>query len=315
STSASCSGAHETDGATTGATTTPASTTTTGRLTIRRRGCRCWSGSGDRPGRDRAAAVRGRARRRRPLRRSPDALPARRCALVVEGDRACLPGPVAPRPDRRRARRRRVQRNPCRRRRARRRATATRRCDRMSHVVRTAVRRFSKSTRATRAILKELADFAHHDGVTWISQDTLVKETTYSEREVRSAIRWLESQVEIETRKAQRKRARINVYRVIVGPIGMTEPEYERLPFDLVQPFSRPADIAARREALAATPALVPDLGRLSGRPADTAARHRADDRQQDAPTTGSPTRAREDQDPSRTLHTREADASLVPPA
>jgi hypothetical protein len=113
-----------------------------------------------------------------------------------------------------------------------------------------------------------MAAVAGDDGICWASQKRLIDETLLSERGVRDSIRRLEELGEIETRHAQRGRKRINVYRLWCSE----EPDYERLPFVVDTPFSRPATSAGRG---------VDDRQLASPRPAD---RDR-DDRQIAAPT------------------------------
>lgn len=118
----------------------------------------------------------------------------------------------------------------------------------MSVNVITAVLEASRSEHGSRLVALVLADAAHPDGITWLGQDELQRRARLSARAVRDAIRDLEELGELETRKAQRGRRRINVHRVIVGAIADRDPRYDDLPFELKTPFSRPAEIAARRE-------------------------------------------------------------------
>lgn len=94
----------------------------------------------------------------------------------------------------------------------------------------------SETTLATRLVLLALADAAWDDGVTWISQEALAAKARVSEPTVRRCLRDLEAGKLVETRKARKGRGRVNVYRVIVP--GLPEPDYERLPFALEQPFA-----------------------------------------------------------------------------
>lgn len=96
--------------------------------------------------------------------------------------------------------------------------------------------KYSESTLAGRLVLLALADAAWDDGVTWADQEALAEKARVSEQTVRRALRDLESSGQIETRKAQRGRRRVNVYRVLVP--GIDEPDYDRLPFVLAEPFT-----------------------------------------------------------------------------
>lgn len=88
---------------------------------------------------------------------------------------------------------------------------------------------------ADRLVLIVLADAAHDDGVTWVSQKLIAEQSRLSERHVRRCLRELEGRGEIEARKAQRGRSRISVYRVTNAA---REVEYDRLPFTVDAPFS-----------------------------------------------------------------------------
>jgi DNA-binding Lrp family transcriptional regulator len=91
---------------------------------------------------------------------------------------------------------------------------------------------------ATRLVAIVLADRASHDGVAWIDQQAIVDRARVSESTARRAIRELEDRGELETRKVQRGRRRINVYRLRLPGIVDRPVEYERLPFDVDPPFS-----------------------------------------------------------------------------
>jgi hypothetical protein len=98
----------------------------------------------------------------------------------------------------------------------------------------------SKSVLAARLVLLVLADAAHDDGVTWVSQEEIAAKTLAVDSTVRRVINDLVEAGEIEVRKAQRGRRRINVYRVTFADV---EPDYDALPFTLNEPFSTAADI------------------------------------------------------------------------
>ena len=85
-----------------------------------------------------------------------------------------------------------------------------------------------------RLVLIVLADSASDDGITWLSQEGIAAKSRLSERHVRRCLQALEDRGEIAVRKAQRGRRRINVYRVEAAPL---DPDYDRLPFALAEPF------------------------------------------------------------------------------
>jgi hypothetical protein len=107
-----------------------------------------------------------------------------------------------------------------------------------------------------RLVLLVLADAAHDDGVTWISQEEIARKALLSERQVRRCIKALDGRSEIEQRKAQRGRRRIGVYRVASAPV---DPEYDRLPFLLNEDFT--TNLAREREVLLTGPLTVPTKG------------------------------------------------------
>ncbi|MDR7492246.1 MAG: helix-turn-helix domain-containing protein [Armatimonadota bacterium] len=94
----------------------------------------------------------------------------------------------------------------------------------------------SSSLGGDRLVLLALADSASDDGITWISQARLACKAGMSERGVRKRLASLVALGEVEVRRAQRGRARINVYRVLLP--GLAAPRYEDLPFELSEPFS-----------------------------------------------------------------------------
>lgn len=107
----------------------------------------------------------------------------------------------------------------------------------------------SQSRGVARNVLTVLADAAHPDGVTWLPispskngdpTKCLTHRANASKRAVIDAIAELVALGEIEVRKAQRGRAKINVYRVVLGSVAAGEVDYSDLPFDLEQPFGRP---------------------------------------------------------------------------
>lgn len=88
------------------------------------------------------------------------------------------------------------------------------------------------------------------EGICWPSQQSICSMTKLSERAVRDSIRSLEEAVEIETRKAIRRRTRINVYRVVLGDYASVELDPDNLPFRMLEPFSTTVEIAARKALL-----------------------------------------------------------------
>ena len=100
----------------------------------------------------------------------------------------------------------------------------------------------SEAEHAARLVMIAIADHAADDGVAWPDQETIARKTRMGVSTVREVLRWLEQVGEIETRKAQRGRARINVYRVLVGRIASVAVDYDRLPFELNRPFGPPPE-------------------------------------------------------------------------
>jgi hypothetical protein len=146
-------------------------------------------------------------------------------------------------------------------------------------------------------VITALADSASKDeGITWRSQASIMEFTRIdSDRTVRDALRWLEENVEIETRVAQRGRSRINVYHVLLGDYGLVDVHDLAgfdVPFTVTEPFSPPADIAARRLQLVAIAMDAGPTAATQGRPADIAGGkpcgEPGDDRQSTTATTGS---------------------------
>jgi DNA-binding Lrp family transcriptional regulator len=93
----------------------------------------------------------------------------------------------------------------------------------------------SEATLATRLVAIVLADAAHDDGVTWAPQKLIAKKAKLSTEAVRQATKRLQQSGEIEIRQVQRGRKRINVYRLAYGLISV---DYDRLPFELTEPFT-----------------------------------------------------------------------------
>lgn len=92
----------------------------------------------------------------------------------------------------------------------------------------------SESTLGARLVGIVLSSSSWDDGITWLPLEDIAKRCRLSERQVYRCIRELEDLGELEKRKAQRGRRRVNVYRL---RIGAAVPQYERLPFTLDDPF------------------------------------------------------------------------------
>ena len=101
-----------------------------------------------------------------------------------------------------------------------------------------AVLRLSKSETATRLVAVVIADVAHHDGVGWLDQREVATRANVSVPSVKRGVAWLVEHGELEVRKVQRGRRRVNVYRVLLGEVAEQPVEYDRLPFDVDPPFS-----------------------------------------------------------------------------
>lgn len=164
----------------------------------------------------------------------------------------------------------------------------------MSVKVTTAVWDHSRAQHSALLVLLKLADHAEEgSGIAFPPivdrEDTpphrrrsLCAKTKLSEREVRNSIRELEELGEIETRQAQRGRARVNVYRVRVGYLAERDAEIGDLPFKLLEPFSTTGNLC--RQSDSAT----------GGNPrSELPAIHDADHRQSTTSTTGTRNRAK----------------------
>lgn len=137
----------------------------------------------------------------------------------------------------------------------------------MSVHVLTAFMDQTQSKLGARLVGMVMADAAGDDGICWLEQEKIMARTGLSERGVRENVRALEELGEVETRQAQRGRRRVNVYRLWCA----APPQYERLPFELDDPFSDDRQKVP----------VVDDRQISSGRPADSD----RDDRQISAPT------------------------------
>lgn len=133
--------------------------------------------------------------------------------------------------------------------------------------------RHSRSEHGARLTLLALADNASkNEAIAYPGQPLLMEMTRLKERGLRDSLRWLEEEVEIETRQAMKRRTRINVYRVLLGEFAAVVIDPSNLPFRLLQPFSSPNQIATRRAAKSA--------GREEGPTDPTTGRNGGDDRQ-----------------------------------
>lgn len=99
-----------------------------------------------------------------------------------------------------------------------------------------AVLKYSEARLSARLVLVVLADSAHDDGISWAGQKVIAAKAKISRAEVDRSVKELEEMGEIEKRKAQRSRRRINVYRINLP--GIDEPVYDELPFSLTEPFT-----------------------------------------------------------------------------
>jgi hypothetical protein len=97
------------------------------------------------------------------------------------------------------------------------------------------VLRESEAVYGERLVLIALADSASDDGVTWEPQAGLAAKARLSLSQTEKVVKKLVADGLVELRKAQRGRRRINVYRVMLP--GLPEVQYDRLPFDLKEPF------------------------------------------------------------------------------
>ena len=113
--------------------------------------------------------------------------------------------------------------------------------------------KFSQSEHGARLVLLALGDSGHRDlGTSMLKQETIARMTRLSVSSVREAIRLLEEMVEVETRQAVKGRARINIYRVLLGEYTLVEVDESELACRLLEPFSTPAEVAEMKAARAA---------------------------------------------------------------
>lgn len=110
----------------------------------------------------------------------------------------------------------------------------------------------SRVSGATYLVLRELAETAHHDGVSWHPQGppadprSIAFGARCSEKSVERAVKTLVGMGELEVRRARRGRSWINVYRVVVGTVADLDVDYGRLPFQLDEPFSTHAELVSQ---------------------------------------------------------------------
>lgn len=98
------------------------------------------------------------------------------------------------------------------------------------------VLRDSDEKGARRLILIVLAEAAHDDGVVWLSQEDIAVKARVSRPHVAKTLVEMDEDGVLETRKAQRGKRRISVYRIVLR--GLDEVDYDRLPFELDAPFT-----------------------------------------------------------------------------
>ena len=106
----------------------------------------------------------------------------------------------------------------------------------MSVRVSDAVYKHSRAELGARLVLLAIADTADPDGVAWCDQTTIAAMQRLAVSTVKRSIVELVALGELEIRTAQRGRRRINVYRVMLP--GLSEVNYDRLPFALKEPFT-----------------------------------------------------------------------------
>src|SRR5688572_9746171 len=114
----------------------------------------------------------------------------------------------------------------------------------MSVDVITAVLQEARAKLGDRLVLLVIADTASRDGVAWLDQRTIAARARLSLSQTERCVKALERAGELEIRKAQRGRRRISVYRVTVGAPARLDVDYDRLPFQLNEPFTTTPQIA-----------------------------------------------------------------------
>jgi hypothetical protein len=154
----------------------------------------------------------------------------------------------------------------------------------MSIRVLSKVMRDSDETFGRRLVLFALADAAHDDGICWPLQDEIAHKARLSKKHAAELLVDLARDGAIEIRKAQRGRRRVNVYRLVLD--GLAEPDYDRLPFTLTEPFTTPeipdsstvdgsgstgSTDPDLREISAVRPFIGPVKGPVRGKPSSTA--------------------------------------------
>jgi hypothetical protein len=160
--------------------------------------------------------------------------------------------------------------------------------------------KFSRAEHGALLTLLAIGDSGHKDyGTSILKQSSIAKMTRLGETAVRDGVRWLEDAGEIETRQAVRRRTRINVYRVLLGEFADVIVDGDDLGVRLLEPFSTPEEIAARRLGTASDDRRIPPVVTAA-----TTAGIRGDDRR-------NPRSHKEE--PVLDPVTREANASLVP--
>lgn len=105
----------------------------------------------------------------------------------------------------------------------------------MSIKVMNAVWEESPSDRGSLLVMLALANAAQDDGVTWIDQESIARKARLTVEHTGWLLKRLSHSGEIQIRKAQRGQRRINVYWLTISG---HEPDYDRMPFTLDEPFT-----------------------------------------------------------------------------
>lgn len=120
----------------------------------------------------------------------------------------------------------------------------------MSVYVIAAVLKHSQAKLANRLVMIVLADAASPDGVTWLGRKQIADAAKLAQTHVSVCTGELEEMGELEVRQVQLGRRRRNVYRILLP--GVSEVDYDRIPFDVSTPFSTAPDDGVRNPNLVA---------------------------------------------------------------